>query len=162
MPITVGQPAPTFCLPDEQGQQHCLEHYRGRPVVLYFYPKDNTPGCTTEAVGFRDLYDRFQRAGVVILGVSPDPPERHQRFKQKYALPFPLLADPERRVISVYEAWGPKRSFGKVREGVLRKTYIIDPEGRIARIFSKVRPKGHAQQVWDALRELGFIPEEEA
>ncbi|NPA26989.1 MAG: thioredoxin-dependent thiol peroxidase [Chloroflexi bacterium] len=161
MPLDVGQPAPDFCLPDENGQEHCLHDYRGRVVVLYFYPKDNTPGCTTEAVGFRDQYNRFAAANVVILGVSPDPPARHQRFKAKYNLPFPLLSDPERTVLRAYDAWGPKRMFGKTKEGVLRKTYIIDPEGRIAHIFPKVKPKGHADEVWATLQRLGLVPSEE-
>ncbi len=158
MPLHIGDPAPAFCLPDEQGRTHCLEEYRGRPVVLYFYPKDNTPGCTTEALGFKEDYDRFARAGVVVLGVSPDDAASHQRFKAKYGLPFPLLSDPDHRVLEAYEAWGPKKMFGRQYMGVLRKTYIIDPEGRIRKIYPKVKPKGHAQQVWEDLQALGLLP----
>ncbi len=157
MPLQVGSPAPSFCLPDEEGREHCLEHYRGHPVVLYFYPKDNTPGCTTEALGFKDLYERLARAGVIVLGVSPDDPARHRRFKAKYGLPFPLLSDPEHRVLEAYEAWGPKKMYGRETIGVLRKTYLIDPEGRIRKIYPKVRPKGHAQQVWEDLQALGLV-----
>lgn len=157
MPLQVHDPAPDFCLPDEQGQKHCLHQYRGHPVVLYFYPKDNTPGCTTEALGFKDAYDRLRRAGVILLGVSPDNAASHQRFKAKYGLPFPLLSDPEHRVLEAYEAWGPKKRFGREYMGVHRKTYIIGPDGRIRKIYPKVRPKDHAQQVWEDLQALGLI-----
>ncbi len=157
MPLQVNDPAPGFCLPDEEGREHCLEAYRGRPVVLYFYPKDNTPGCTTEALGFKENYDRFAQAGVVVLGVSPDDAASHRRFKAKHGLPFPLLSDPERRVLTAYEAWGPKKMYGREYMGVLRKTYIIGPDGRIRKIYPKVRPKGHAQQVWDDLHALGLL-----
>ncbi len=158
MPLHIGDPAPDFCLPDEQGRTHCLHDYRGRPVVLYFYPKDNTPGCTTEALSFKEDYHRFARAGVVILGVSPDDAASHQRFKAKYGLPFPLLSDPDHRVLEAYEAWGPKKMFGREYMGVLRKTYIVDAEGRIRKIYPKVKPKGHAQQVWEDLQALGLLP----
>ncbi len=160
MPLQVNDPAPQFCLPDEAGRVHCLEQYRGRPVVLYFYPKDNTPGCTTEALGFKALYDRFAQAGVVVLGISPDDPASHARFKAKHGLPFPLLSDPERQVLQAYDAWGRKKMYGREYMGVLRKTYLLGPDGRIRKIYPKVRPKGHAQQVWEDLQALGLLPDQ--
>ncbi len=149
-----GDRAPGFTLIDDQGREVRLEDLRGRWVVLYFYPKDDTPGCTTEACGFRDVYGEIRALGAEILGVSPDPIERHQRFKSKYNLPFPLLSDPDHRVAEAYGAWGTKKSFGKEVEGILRSTFLIDPEGRIARIWRRVRPKGHNEQVLEALRAL--------
>jgi len=149
MPLRVHEPAPDFCLPDEEGAMHCLASYRGRWVILYFYPRDNTPGCTTEALGFKAILDKLTRAGAVVLGVSPDSPTRHRNFKARYGLPFPLLSDPEHRVLEAYEAWGPKKRYGREYMGVLRKTYLIGPDGRIRKIYPSVRPKGHAQQVWE-------------
>ena len=154
MALEVGQPAPDFVLPDDQGREHRLSDYRGRWVVLYFYPRDMTPGCTIEAQDFRDHYDAFQQEGAVVIGISPDPPERHRRFREKHDLPFLLLADPEHRALELYEAWAPKKMFGREVLGALRKTYIIDPEGRIAKIYPKVRPRGHGRQVLEDLRTL--------
>ncbi len=154
MPLQVGDPAPDFTLPDDTGTQHRLADYRGRWVVLYFYPKDMTPGCTVEAQGFRDAYSELQQEGAVVIGISADPPERHQQFRAKHNLPFILLSDPEHKVLEAYEAWGPKKIFGKTTVGPLRKTYIIDPEGRIAKIYPKVRPSGHAEEVLEDLRRL--------
>ncbi len=157
MALHENDPAPDFCLPDEEGRRHCLRDYRGRPVVLYFYPRDNTPGCTTEALGFKEAYERLARAGVVLLGVSPDDASSHQRFKARHGLPFPLLSDPEHQVLAAYEAWGKKKMYGREYMGVLRKTYIIGPDGRIRKIYPKVRPKGHAHQVWQDLQRLGLV-----
>ena len=159
MTLQPGDPAPDFCLPDETGHTHCLRDYQGRTVVLYFYPRDNTPGCTREALGFKENHARFAAAGVAVLGVSPDDAASHQRFKAKHGLPFPLLSDPEHRVLEAYEAWGPKKMYGRTYMGVLRKTYIIGPDGHIRKIYPKVRPKGHAQQVWEDLQALGLLPE---
>ncbi len=157
MLLEPGMPAPDFALPDESGQVHRLSDYRGQVVVLYFYPKDNTPGCTKEAVGFREMYPAYRQAGVVILGVSPDPPKRHAHFKAKYDLPFVLLADPEHKVLEAYGAWGLKKSYGREYYGVRRMTYLIDPQGVIRKVYPKVKPAEHARQVWQDLRDLGLI-----
>ncbi len=159
MPLEAGMEAPDFTVLDENGVMHRLSDYRGRPVVLYFYPKDNTPGCTREAVGFRDAYAAFQKAGVVVLGVSPDPPERHLRFKARHDLPFTLLADPEHKVCELYDVWKKKKNFGKEYFGVVRTTYLIDPDGKIVRVYKRVKVKGHTQQVLDDLRALGWLAE---
>jgi len=156
MPLPAGIPAPDFTLPDENGQPRSLSEFRGRPVVLYFYPKDNTKGCTTEACNFRDDYSAYEQAGVVILGVSPDPPASHGKFKTKYGLPFPLLADTNKEVLRLYEVWGPKKFMGREYEGVLRTTYLISPEGKILKVFEKVRPARHSPEVLAALEEAGF------
>ncbi len=153
MPLPAGISAPDFTLPDENGTSRSLSEFRGRPVVLYFYPKDNTQGCTTEACNFRDDYSAYQQAGVVILGVSPDPSESHTKFKEKYDLPFPLLADTEKEVCRLYEVWGPKKFMGREYEGVLRTTYLISPEGQIIKVFEKVRPAQHSAEVLEALQE---------
>ncbi len=159
MLLSEGTPAPDFALPDDSGQVHRLSDYRGRVVVLYFYPKDNTPGCTKEACGFRDDYADYQAAGVVVIGVSPDPPERHTKFKLKYNLPFVLLSDPEHRVLEQYGAWGLKKNFGREYYGVLRVTYVIDSEGVIRKVYPKVKPAEHSRQVLRDLRDMGLIPE---
>lgn len=151
MPISAGNPAPDFTLPDETGASRRLSDFRGQPVVLYFYPKDDTPGCTTEACDFRDGYGTYQRAGVVILGISPDTPKKHTKFKEKYALPFTLLADEGHKVADVYGVWGPKKMMGREYEGILRTTFLIDKEGKIVKVFEKVRPEGHAREVIEAL-----------
>ena len=154
MPISAGQPAPTFTLLDENETQHSLSDYRGKPVVLYFYPKDDTPGCTKEACGFRDDYSAYEKAGVEILGVSPDSPKSHAKFKAKYDLPFHLLADTEKEVLQAYDAWGLKKSYGREYEGVLRTTFLIDSDGNIAKVFKNVRPAGHSEEILAALQEL--------
>lgn len=157
MPLVAGQEAPDFVLQDENGQSHRLSDYRGKAVVLYFYPKDNTPGCTREAEGFRDDYAAFQQAGVVVLGVSPDAPERHARFKAKHNLPFTLLADPEHAVCERYDVWKKKKNFGREYFGVARTTYVIDPEGKIAKVYKRVKPAGHSQQVLADLQSMGLM-----
>jgi peroxiredoxin Q/BCP len=154
MPILAGQPAPTFTLLDEKETQRGLSDYRGKPVVLYFYPKDDTPGCTKEACGFRDDYSAYEKAGVEILGVSPDSPKSHAKFKAKYDLPFHLLADTEKEVLQAYDAWGLKKSYGREYEGVLRTTFLIDSDGNIAKVFKNVRPAGHSEEILAALQEL--------
>ncbi len=156
MALEAGREAPDFVLQDENGQPHRLSDYRGKVVVLYFYPKDNTPGCTREAEGFRDDYAAFRQAGVVVLGVSADPPERHIRFKMKHDLPFTLLADPDHKVCELYDVWKEKKNFGKTYFGIARTTYIINPEGKIVKVYKRVKPAGHSQQVLADLQALGL------
>ena len=154
MPISAGQPAPTFTLLDENESEHSLSDYRGKPVVLYFYPKDDTPGCTKEACGFRDDYSAYEQAGVEILGVSPDTPKSHAKFKAKYDLPFHLLADTDKDVCRAYDVWGLKKSFGREYEGVFRTTYLIDSEGNIAEVFKNVRPADHSAEILEAIQAV--------
>lgn len=146
-----GMKAPEFSLAADDGTTVALKDLRGKPVVLYFYPKDDTPGCTKEACEFRDSWRDVQRAGAVVLGVSPDSVGSHEKFKRKYNLPFPLLADPDHAVAEAYGAWGEKSMYGRKHEGILRTTFLIDREGRIARVFEKVKPEGHAAEVLAAL-----------
>lgn len=152
MPIAAGIPAPDFELLDDAGTARRLSDFRGRPVILFFYPADDTPGCTKEACGFRDEYSLFKKAGAAILGVSPDTVQSHQKFRVKYKLPFPLLADPDHNVCTMFEVWGPKKLMGREYEGVLRTTFLIDKEGRIARVFEKVQPAGHSAELLAALK----------
>lgn len=154
MPIPAGIDAPDFSLEDENGTLQQLSKYRGTPVVLYFYPKDDTPGCTKEACGFRDDYSAYQQAGVAILAVSPDNAKSHSKFKAKYDLPFPLLADAGHQVCLQYGVWGPKKFMGKEYEGVLRTTFLIDATGKIAQVFENVKPDQHSVEILSALKEL--------
>ena len=149
-----GSKAPTFSLHSDSGDRVSLADLKGKPVVLYFYPKDDTTGCTVEACEFRDSWAAVKRSGAVVLGVSPDPVGSHQKFKQKYSLPFPLLADEDHAVAEAYGAWGDKSMYGRKYKGILRTTYLIDPQGRIAEVFQKVKPKGHAKQVLDAVGRI--------
>ena len=151
MPINSGIPAPDFELPDETGALRRLSDFRGKPVVLYFYPKDNTSGCTTEACNFRDDYSAYEKASVVILGVSPDSIKSHVKFKKKFALPFPLLADEDHKVCELYDVWALKKFMGREYMGVLRTTFLIDADGQIVRVFEKVKPAEHSAEVLDAL-----------
>ena len=153
MPISSGIPAPDFELPDETGALRKLSDFRGQPVVLYFYPKDDTPGCTTEACNFRDDYSAYEKAGVTILGVSPDSVKSHAKFKQKFGLPFPLLADEDHKVCEAYDVWALKKFMGCEYMGVLRTTFLIDAEGKILRVFEKVKPADHSAEL---LAELGL------
>ncbi len=139
--------APDFTLESDQGEPFTLSDQRGKKVVLYFYPKDDTSGCTKEACSFRDSHAQFAMKGAVVVGVSPDPPESHTQFRAKYALPFYLLSDPDHSVAEQYGAWGEKKASGKTTEGMLRTTYIIDEEGKIAKAFPNVKPEEHAQEV---------------
>lgn len=154
MPLEAGNPAPEISLPDETGTIRKLSDFHGRNVVLYFYPKDDTPGCTTEACNFRDDYSAYLDAGVVILGVSPDNLKSHVKFKEKYTLPFPLLADEDHKVCLQYGVWGPKKFMGREYEGVLRTTFLIDKAGRIARVFENVKPAAHSAEVLAAIQGL--------
>lgn len=146
-----GQPAPDFQLRTDEGKEVRLSDFRGRKVVLYFYPKDDTPGCTKEACAFRDHMGEIQKRGAVVLGVSVDPIESHAKFKKKHGLNFPLLSDPELEVVQAYGVWKEKSTYGKKFMGIERTTFIIDEEGRIARVFRKVRVDGHVDEVLAAL-----------
>jgi peroxiredoxin Q/BCP len=149
--VREGQEAPDFELPSDSGELVRLSDLRGSPVVLYFYPRDDTPGCTAQACGLRDAYAELREKGAVVLGVSPDSEASHARFKQKYELPFTLLADPDHAVAEQYGAWGEKKFAGRTYEGVLRSTFVIDPEGKVAKAMPKVDPKTHADDVLAAL-----------
>ncbi len=144
-------PAPDFSLTDEEGKAHSLADYKGKWLVLYFYPKDDTPGCTTEACSLRDARDDIAALGAEIVGISSDNPSSHEKFKAKYTLNFTLLSDPEKVVINTYGAWG-KKMFGK--EGILRKTFIIDPRGAVRKVYGRVTPLGHGEQVVEELKRL--------
>jgi thioredoxin-dependent peroxiredoxin len=152
--LSPGAIAPAFSLPSDAGQTVALADLKGRKVVLYFYPKDDTTGCTTEACEFRDSWAAVHRAGAVVLGVSPDSVASHQKFKKKYELPFVLLADEDHAVAEAYGVWGEKSMYGRKYHGILRTTFIVDERGRVARIFGKVKPKGHAAEVLAALTTL--------
>ena len=155
MPLTKGSLAPDFNLLDENENPHQLSGYQGTPVVIYFYPKDDTPGCTKEACGFRDDYSAYEEAGVTILGVSPDTPQKHMKFKTKYQLPFTLLADPDHEVCGLYGVWGRKKFMGREYDGVFRTTYIINAEGEIADVFENVKPANHSTEILQVLHSLG-------
>jgi peroxiredoxin Q/BCP len=150
--VTEGQAAPGFTLTSDTGDVVALESLRGRPVVLYFYPKDDTPGCTAQACGIRDAYKEFEDAGAVVLGVSPDDEASHAKFKQKYDLPFTLLADSGHGLADAYGVWAEKTYAGKTYMGVERSTFVIGADGNVAKVFRKVKPDEHADQVLDALR----------
>ena len=152
MPIAKGNPAPIFSLPDETGVVRNLSDYRGNKVVLYFYPKDDTPGCTTEACNFRDDFSAYVKANVVILGVSPDSTKSHKKFKDKYKLPFPLLADENHSVCESYGVWGKKSFMGKEYLGVLRTTFVINEKGVIAEVFENVKPAEHSSEILSVLK----------
>jgi peroxiredoxin Q/BCP len=149
--VSEGKQAPEFTATTDAGEQVSLSDFRGKPVVLYFYPKDDTPGCTTQACGIRDAYAEFERAGAVVLGVSPDSEAKHVKFKEKYGLPFTLLADPEHEVSERYGTWGEKKYMGKTYWGVSRMTFLIAPDGTIAKVWPKVKPDTHADDVLAAL-----------
>lgn len=142
-----GVMAPDFSLPSDGGGEVALSDYRGRKVVVYFYPKDNTSGCTTEACGFRDDHAQYLAAGAAVLGISPDSVKSHDNFKLKYSLPFALLSDPDHKVAELYGAWGEKKMYGRTYMGIMRSTFVIDEEGRVLRVFPKVKPKDHSQEV---------------
>ena len=151
MAISANQPAPEFALADETGAVRKLSDFRGKAVVLYFYPKDDTSGCTTEACNFRDDYSAYEKAGVTILGVSPDSPESHTKFKAKFHLPFNLLADVDHKVCELFGVWGKKSMYGKESYGVNRTTFLIDKEGMIRKVFEKVKPADHSAEILASL-----------
>ncbi len=152
--VEVGEQAPDFTLPDDSGTEVSLRDLRGRPVVLYFYPADDTPGCTRQACGVRDAWQAFSEAGAVVLGVSPDTVESHRAFREKYGLPFRLLADPGRTVIDRYDLWGTTVFKGQEYFGVVRSTVLVDPAGRVAEFWHRVAPDEHADLVLEALARL--------
>jgi len=152
MPVpSVGEEAPDFELLDDAGQKVRLSDLRGRRVVLYFYPRADTPGCTKEACSFRDSFEAYQRKGTVILGVSPDTVQKQAKFKSKFELPFPLLADADHRVSEAYGVWGLKKFMGKEYMGVARTTFLVGADGKILRVFEGVKPEGHGGEVLEAL-----------
>ena len=152
MPISAGIPAPDFISLDDNGTQQRLSDYRGQPLILYFYPKDDTPGCTLEACNFRDDYSAYIEAGVTILGVCPGSAKSHLKFKEKYQLPFPLLVDEDHAICEAYGVWGEKQFMGRRYMGVLRTTFLIDPNGNIQKVFENVKPAGHSAEVLAAVR----------
>lgn len=153
--VRVGWLAPDFTLPDHDGAPVSLAALRGRPVVLFFYPKDNTSGCIVEACEFRDLLPQFDAQGAVVLGISPDPPKSHQKFRAKFGLPYPLLSDVEHRVLKRYKVWVEKQLYGRRYMGVERTTVVIDAAGVITHLWRKVPYQGHAAVVEEVLRGVG-------
>jgi len=151
MVLTAGTEAPSFELLDGQGNLHKLSDYAGQTIVIYFYPKDDTPGCTKEACSFRDNYKAYKDAGIEILGISPDEVKSHKKFSEKYELPFILLSDPEHQICEAYGVWGLKKSFGREYEGIYRTTFIVGPKGNIKHVFEKVKPADHSQEVLQAV-----------
>jgi len=151
MPVQINQLAPDFKLQDETGAERSLSDYRGKSVVLYFYPKDDTPGCTTEACHFRDDYSAYESAGVVILGVSPDSVKSHAKFKAKYSLPFTILADEDHAVCELYGVWGRKKFMGREYDGVFRTTFLINEDGLIQKVFENVKPAQHSDEILASL-----------
>ena len=150
----IGEKAPDFCLPDYQGKKHSLKDFRGKWVVLYFYPKDNTSGCTREAKEFTDAKDEFEKLNAVIIGISKDSPKSHEKFINKHNLNILLLSDEEHSVIEAYGAWGKKKRYGKEYFGTVRSTFLIDPEGRIVKVWKNVRVNGHVDDVLKTLKEV--------
>jgi peroxiredoxin Q/BCP len=152
--VEAGQPAPDFTLPDQNGREVSLSQFRGAPVVLYFYPKDDTPGCTREACAFRDARRDYEKAGAKVLGVSPDGVKSHQKFAEKYQLPFTLLADTEKMVCESYGVWQEKTMYGRKSFGVVRSTFVIDGQGVVRHVFPRVKVDGHSYAVLGALKAL--------
>src|SRR5712691_2391412 len=149
--VEEGKPAPDFELTSDGGDKVRLSDLRGKPIILYFYPKDDTPGCTAQACAIRDSYDDFAKRGAIVLGVSPDSETSHVKFKEKYGLPFTLLADPEHEVAEKYGTWVERKNYGKTYMGIERSTFLIDSEGRVAKVMRRVKPDTHAEQVLEAL-----------
>jgi peroxiredoxin Q/BCP len=151
--IEIGKKAPDFTLPDRTGKKHKLSDSRGKPVVLYFYPKDDTPGCTKEACSFRDSFADYKKAGVVVIGVSVDDEKSHGKFIDKYKLPFLLLSDTDKKVVEKYGVWVEKSMYGKKYWGTARKTFVLNKEGKLLHVFDKVKPENHADEVLRILSE---------
>jgi peroxiredoxin Q/BCP len=152
--IQIQKPAPAFSLPDQDGNVHSLADYRGKWVLLYFYPKDDTPGCTKESCGLRDVWSELIKRHCIVLGVSIDSPESHRKFRQKYELPFTLLSDESKEVVQAYGVWREKKFLGKAYMGTARLSFFIDPEGNVAKIYEDVKPEDHAQEVLQDLERL--------
>jgi thioredoxin-dependent peroxiredoxin len=151
--LNIDEPAPAFSLPDQQGKVHSLSDYAGRWLVVYFYPKDMTPGCTTEACSFRDNYPQLKQKASIV-GVSADSSKSHQKFADKHSLPFPLLSDESKDIIKAYQAWGPKKFMGREFLGTHRISYLVNPQGNIAKVYPKVNPKTHVEEVLQDLDTL--------
>lgn len=151
MPIVEGSAAPDFSLVSNTGELVTLSSLQGSPIVVYFYPRDDTPGCTKQACGIRDAWDAFTATGAIVLGVSPDGQTSHAKFRAKFELPFTLLSDPDHAVAEAYGAWGEKNMYGKKVMGIVRSTVVIDADGKVKAVFPKVKPDAHARQVLDAL-----------
>lgn len=149
--VEEGSPAPTFTLPSDAGEDISLESLRGKPVVLYFYPRDDTPGCTKQACGIRDAFGEFGKRGAFVLGVSPDSPKKHAKFRDKYGLPFTLLADEDHAVAEAYGVWVEKSMLGRKYMGIERSTFVIDADGNVAKVMRRVKPDTHAHDVLEAL-----------
>lgn len=152
--LNVGDKAPLFILPDQDGKEHALSDYKNRWVLLYFYPKDDTPGCTKEACAIRDVYNLFKKKKIVVLGVSTDTAKKHKKFEEKYALPFTLLSDEDKKVVNLYGVWGKKKFMGREYLGTNRNSYLINPDGIIAKVYEKVKPAEHAEEVLLDVEEL--------
>jgi thioredoxin-dependent peroxiredoxin len=150
--LNIGDKAPDFSLDSDEGRKISLKDLKGKKVVLYFYPKDDTPGCTKEACSFTENFDRIKKAGAVVLGVSADSTESHKKFKNKYGLNFPLLSDPDREVIKKYDVWKEKNMYGKKSMGIERTTFVIDESGKIKHIFPRVKVEGHTDEVLEKLQ----------
>ena len=149
--LEVGTKAPNFTLPDQNGETHSLEDYRGKKVILYFYPKDNTAGCTKQACGFAERYPQIQEKGAVVLGISKDSVKSHKNFETKYSLPFTILSDPDHEVIELYDVWKEKKNYGRTYMGIVRTTYLIEEEGTIIQAMDKVKAADNPQQMLDAI-----------
>ena len=154
MPLKIGGKAPAFSLPDQDGKMHALKDYAGKWVLLYFYPKDDTPGCTVEACMIRDRWADFKKAGLVVLGASADAVKKHAKFAAKYELPFTLLADEAKTMVNDYGVWAKKKFMGREYMGILRNSFLIDPDGKIAKIYEGVKPAEHAEEVLNDLKAL--------
>lgn len=154
MKLEVGHKAPGFSLPDQNNKIHKLSDYKGKWVLLYFYPKDNTPGCTKQACAIRDNYSDFQKLDAKVFGISKDSVASHKKFEDKYELPFTLLSDEEKKVLKAYGAWAKKKLLGREYMGILRNSFLVDPNGKIAKIYEKVKPALHANEVLSDLAEL--------
>ncbi|KNY27530.1 thioredoxin-dependent thiol peroxidase [Pseudobacteroides cellulosolvens] len=150
--IEAGSKVEDFTLKDEQGNDISLADFKGKKVVLYFYPKDNTPGCTKQACSFRDVYDDILETGAVIIGISPDKPASHKKFKEKFNLPFYLLCDEDHKVAEIFGAWGEKKMYGKTYMGIIRSTFIIDEDMSVIKVYPKVTPEGHGEEILDFIK----------
>ena len=149
--LKVGDPAPHFTAPSDSGRDLSLKDFRGKKVILYFYPKDNTPGCTQQACDFRDAMGRLRSNGVAVLGVSPDSVASHQKFKQKHSLPFPLIVDEDHRIAQAYGVWQEKSLYGRKFMGIVRSTFVIDEKGKIAEVYEKVKVNGHVESLLETV-----------
>lgn len=150
--MEVGEAAPEFTLESTEGGRVSLSNFKGKNIVLYFYPKDMTPGCTTEACDFRDQNDLFGKLNTVVVGISPDPVEKHRKFMEKHDLPFTLLADTDHKVAALFGAWQKKKTFGREYMGIVRSTFLIDKEGQVAKVWPKVKVKGHVEEVYQYVK----------